>query len=117
MLREIQDVRQNPGEPRRRWFSDNDLDLYVWLGEDGGIVQFQLCYDKGRDEQALTWRPDTGLTRHAVDDGEGGIYRMKSTPVLTGAELPETVNVRRTFIDAGQKLEHDLYQFILDRLP
>ena len=116
MLHEIQDVRQNPGEPRRRWFSDPDLDLYVWIGEDGDIVQFQLCYDKGHDEQALTWRSDTGLSRHAVDDGEGGIYRMKSTPILTGAELSGADGVRRTFIDAGQKLEHDLYQFILDRL-
>lgn len=117
MLTEITDVRQSPDEPRRRWFSDDNLDLYVWYGEDGAIVQFQLCFDKGRREQALTWRQGKDLSQHAVDDGEGGIFRMKSSPLLTHENVTGAAGVRRAFIDAGQKLEHDLYQFVLDRIP
>ena len=41
MLREIQ-ARQLPGEPARRWFSSPDIDLYIWLGEDGAPTGFQL---------------------------------------------------------------------------
>lgn len=116
MLTEITGVKQHPGEPRRRWFSDADLDLYVWYDDDGAVARFQLCFDKGRNEQALTWQREHGLAQHAVDDGEGGVYRMKASPVLTGGTVTETAEVRRRFVDAGQKLEHDLYQFVLDRI-
>ena len=44
-LREIVDVRQVPGEPKRRWFSSDDIDLIVWLDDSGAPVSFQLCYD------------------------------------------------------------------------
>ncbi|HET7732100.1 MAG TPA: hypothetical protein VFK48_18905 [Usitatibacter sp.] len=33
-LREIPVARQNPGEPRRRWFTSSGMDLFVWV--DGG---------------------------------------------------------------------------------
>jgi len=117
MLVEITGIEQQNGEPPRRWFSNTKLDLFVWYDESGTPLQFQLCFNKGNNEQALTWHRDAGLSRHAVDDGEGGIYRMKSSPVLTAAQAPEMGSLRRDFIDAGQKLEHDLYEFVLSRIP
>ena len=56
MLAEVEHVRQRAGEPRRRWFASDDLDLIVWLDEADRFVGFQLCYDKGRSERALTGR-------------------------------------------------------------
>jgi len=38
MLREIRDVRQVSGEPMRRWFSDEDFDLIVWLDPEDRII-------------------------------------------------------------------------------
>lgn len=83
LLREVTHVRQVPGEPRRRWFSSDALDLVVWLGDDEAIVGFQLCYDKLRAERALTWWAHGHRLQHmAVDDGEPGGMRHKSSPVL-----------------------------------
>lgn len=80
MLVELADVRQVPGEGTRRWFSDGYFDLIVWYAE-GDALGFQLCYDKGHDERALTWRPPHRYTHNRVDDGEGP-FGSKRTPVL-----------------------------------
>ena len=116
MLREIINIRQVEGEPKRRWFSDTELDLYIWYGDDDTVIQFQICYDKGPKEQALTWREGEGIVHQAVDDGEGGIYRMKSTPVITGASRYDAGRIAGLITRHGGKLEHDLYEFILSRL-
>ncbi len=46
MLRELKQVRQHKGEPRRRWFNDDYFDLIVWFSEKDSISGFQLCCDK-----------------------------------------------------------------------
>lgn len=82
-LREVVRVRQVPGELRRRWFSSDALDLVVWFDDDGVIAGFQLCYDKLHAERALTWHARGHRLQHmAVDDGEPGGMRHKSSPVL-----------------------------------
>jgi hypothetical protein len=89
MLREIADVKQNPGEPRRRWFSDENFDLIVWEPAGGGVAGFQLCYEKGGDQRAATWFPDSGLCNCAVDNGEDRPGKPKSAPILLcGADDP-----------------------------
>lgn len=91
------------------------MDLYVWYeGEE--IVQFQICYDKGMNERAITWRRAGGLSHHFVDDGEGGVFRMKGSPMLTGRAHFNLDHLRALFENAARKLEHDLYSFIMKRL-
>ena len=81
MLREIQ-ARQLPGEPARRWFTSADIDLFVWLAEDGSPTGFQLCYDKQAREHALTWTEAAGYSHMGVDGGESRPGRYKGTPIL-----------------------------------
>ena len=81
MLREILNVSQVPGT-HSRWFASTFLDLIVWYDKDMAITGFQLCYDKGREEKALTWRRDSGYSHNKIDDGEGRAYRQKMTPIL-----------------------------------
>src|SRR5690606_34560979 len=95
---------------------DPAMDLYVWYDGTGAIQQFQLCYDKGPEEKALTWRRDGGLEHHRVDDGEGGVLRMKSSAMLTEDAGPAATAVQAAFAEAGRKLEHDLYEFIMNIL-
>lgn len=80
MLIEIPDVRQVRGEGLRRWFCDSFFDLIVWYA-NGEVTGFQLCYDKGHNERALTWHRPRCYTHARVDDGEGH-FGTKETPVL-----------------------------------
>ena len=116
MLQEIQNIKQIEGEPRRRWFTDPMLDIYVWYDDDDNVIQFQLCYDKGPGEQALTWREGEGKVHHGVDDGESGVYRMKSTPVIVADTDYDPGKIITLVKKYGGKLEHDLYEFILSAL-
>lgn len=70
MLRELVNVSQVAGEPKRRWFFCHELDLVVWEADDGGILGFQLAYDKHRSEHSLSWHRDRGFAHYVVDDGE-----------------------------------------------
>ena len=53
VMKELRSSRK-PGEPERRWFHGDQLDLIVWLTEEGEIMGFQLCYDRRGKERALT---------------------------------------------------------------
>src|SRR5712671_7091134 len=82
-LVEIIHVRQVPGDPRRRWFSSDDMDLIVWYDDSDALIGFQLCYDKLRSERALRWEPEVGYRHTAIDNGESNISpRYKATPIL-----------------------------------
>jgi hypothetical protein len=81
-LVEFGNLSQRAGEPRRRWFESDDEDLIVWFSGDGAIVGFQLCYDRRREERALTWHAEEGYSHMRVDDGEAIGQVRKSSPVL-----------------------------------
>ena len=66
MLREIQHVRQERKKDRRRWFTDDHWDLYVWIRKDGSYSGFQLCYGKPDSEHALTWMDGSDPTHAPV---------------------------------------------------
>jgi hypothetical protein len=42
MLREITELRSQPGRRRKRWFSDDAMDLFTWCDAEGRIEAFQL---------------------------------------------------------------------------
>lgn len=90
MLREIISTRQNPDEPRKRWFSSASMDLVAWFDDDDVMVAFQLCYDKPHAERALVWsRRDARLEHLVVDDGESTPGKHKASPLLIeGKHLP-----------------------------
>jgi hypothetical protein len=70
MLKEVRDVRQVPGDARRRVFFAEGLDLTVWFDRDGAVMGFELCYDKGKNERAVRWKSGQGFVHQKVDDGE-----------------------------------------------
>ena len=116
-MQEVHPTRQVPGEAHRRWFSSGDLDLIVWCDHHGAPVAFQLCYDKGRSERALTWEPTTGLVHSAVDDGEFEIgMRYKATPVLAPDGPLDVPRVAARFAAASTDLPTDIAAFVRDRL-
>jgi hypothetical protein len=115
MLKEIEKVEQLDGEPRRRWFSSTSLDLFLWYDDDN-IVQFQICYDKGPEEKALTWHHEKGLMHHQVDDGENRSFRMKGTPILVNTSDFDSAEIIAKFEQLAGDIEYHIVNFILSQL-
>src|SRR6185295_173318 len=90
MLKEVPIVSQQPDQPRRRWFTDDYFDLYVWFNEEDDPIGFQLCYDRERHERAVTWSADAGFSHDRIDHA-GPDWTMQ-TPILTATEdlLPDS---------------------------
>lgn len=116
VLAEIRNVRQIPGEGRRRWFRDDDMDLIIWYDDSGILTGFQLCYDKQEHEKALTWRKATGYEHHGVDSGEGVWRGTKGTPVLTADGAFEQPRVLNLFDAHSERLDPRLRAYIRKRL-
>jgi len=116
MLREMTSVRQIPDEPRRRWFSDEHFDLVIWIGENGNILGFQLCYDRTHAERALTWRMESGFSHNAVDTGENRPGRYKSTPILVADGSFDAETVAAKFQGHSGVLDSKIADFIYYKL-
>lgn len=118
VLREIRNVRQEPTAPgSRRWFDDDILpfELIVWYAEGGAIEGFQICYDLGQGERALTWRPAAGFAHRGVDSGSTGPFANR-TPILVADGAVPWAEVSARFDQCGRSLEPPLREFVRDRL-
>ncbi len=115
MLYEIQKVKQIEGQNFRRWFTDEYFDLFVWYDEDNSVSSFQLTYDKGHKERAVTWTPKGGMTHTGVDDGEDNPI-ASMTPLLKSDGIFDNQTVAEAFKVAGRKLDPRLAAFIYEKL-
>lgn len=117
MLREISATRQNPDEPRKRWFSSASMDLVTWFDDDEVLVAFQLCYDKSHSERAVIWRRSgTRLEHLAVDDGESTPGKHKASPILTAGQRLSLQRVREKLLLEASELPPVILADVLARL-
>jgi hypothetical protein len=87
-----------------------------WLDAKGLPYGFQLCYDKGAEEHAVTWKQGVGVTHNRVDDGERTGERRRLTPVLVpDGVLPAEALVAR-FRQVSRDLDPDISELVLDEL-
>ena len=112
LLTELRDVRQIPGELRRRGFASAELDLIVWYGDDGAPEAFQLCYDKRRAEHALTSTPERGFTHTAVEAGDGVGLGYKRAPVLVPNGAVDVAGIAERFTASCAALPADVVAFV-----
>jgi hypothetical protein len=110
-LQEVLAVRQVAGEGRRRWFTSEVADLFVWYDGKGDLAGFQFCYDKPMAEHALTWRKDSGFTHQRVDPGDwtGG---MKGTSVLAASSRWAATTLLARFRRVSDALPEDVRQLV-----
>jgi len=113
---EIRNVSQAAGEPRRRWFVSDAFDLVVWWDASGPPSGFQLCYDQGGSERALTWQPDCGFTHKAVDDGERGRGKYKAIPILLEDRPFDANPVAARFVAESAELPSEVADFVIKKL-
>lgn len=86
-FRELADVRQHVGEPKRRWFVGPGMDLIVWFDEWDRPFKFQLCYEVWLSEYALTWEAGRGFNHARIDSGEH-TAGIRGTPILCDDKTP-----------------------------
>lgn len=86
MLREIQGIAYEPGI-YRRWFHNDDFDVFLWQTPLGLVIGFQVCYSIGVNERALVWRQRAGL----FHDGANGSAIASPVPALDLARFEEAV--------------------------
>lgn len=110
MLKEVK-ATERPEEPNRRWFVDEFFELIVWLDEVSDVTSFQLCYDRGRRERALTWTKEKGLRHAFVDDGERSALRNQAPLYRAGGEFDKK-DVLRRFQRASRLLPKTITEFV-----
>ena len=116
MLSEIANPRQIPGEGPRRWFTDDYFDLIVWYNSNSPTIGgFQLCYDKEREERALSWRRDVGYDHKRIDDGEVS-GRMKMTPVLIPDGTFDYKVIAERFRRESETIDPEIRDLVYERL-
>lgn len=115
MLREAKNVRQNPGEPRRRWFEDEFFDLIVWFEPGEEIWGFQLCYDREHKPRALTWTRQYGYRHDGIDTGEYVWGSSLNSPVLVADGVFDTVTIPDKLEKAAAELPHAVASFVLEK--
>ena len=115
MLREIRPVKQHKNEFFRRWFEDDFFDLIVWYDERRKFSGFQLCYQKARDEHALTWLEGKGYDHHRIDSGERSVWETKS-PVLAAALGFPREQIIENFIERSSGLEREVVEYVVQKI-
>ena len=116
MLREFIHVKQELRNGRRRWFESDGFDLIVWHDATDRVEGFQLCYDFGRGEHALTWRPGVGFAHSAVDSGDirGGGHKL--TPILVPVGAVPWSEIATRFAERSASLDSELRDWVAGRL-
>ena len=116
MLQEIRNPRQIKDELPRRWFSDDKMDLIVWIDETKEIAGFQLTYDKPHSEHALTWKSNGVFRHNRVDDGEGRPGKYKGTPLLIPDGMFDANIIANKFIGNSGDIDQQISQFVYEKL-
>jgi hypothetical protein len=115
MLREILYVKQERKKDRRRWFTDEYWDLYVWIRKDGTLSGFQLCYGKTGFQRALTWMEGGEPTHTGVrEDDRPGQRDMAAILVADGTL--DVHGVSRKFQEDSREIDPDIRRYVSSRL-
>lgn len=116
MLKEYTQVAQSRGVAgKRRWFSDDELDLIVWYDDIDAVVGFQLCYDRQGKERAFTWDEQYGLRHALIDGGEQSPLR-NDTPILVGGGVPDAAGALKCFRERSAGVDPDIVALVSLRL-
>ena len=115
MLHEISDVRQVEDDDFRRWFMDEFFDLIVWYDKQNKITGFQLCYDKVRNEHALTWRSGRGFIHTRIDDGERP-GSSKMSPILVADGAFDKMSIAERFKRESGQIDPEIAALVFEKV-
>lgn len=113
MLREVKSGQA--AKPGRRWFADDYFELIVWFDDQEALEGFQLCYDRGRQERAVTWTRVDGLRHVTVDQGESSPFKNQTPLLHEGGAFDKDAIVSR-FQCASGLLPRAIAEFVEQRI-
>ncbi len=117
MFREQENVSQHEGEPRRRWFNSEAMDLIVWVDEENAPTGFQLSYEASSTEKKiLTWLSGSGYTHEGLDEGEDRPFRYKMTPIAVPDGVLDQDEVLERFLAESKEIGNDIREFVAQKL-
>lgn len=116
MLNEILAKQQSTLNTKKRWFSCQDMDLFIWF-DKGTPIRFLLSYDKQTTEHAIRWTQDIGFQHFQVDDGESTPGRYKQSPLLLRLRNEfDAFSVARHFLANSYQMDTHISDFIYAHL-
>lgn len=116
-LAEVSNVVQWPGEPRRRWFAAETIDLLLWVDEQDAPVGFQLGWRDGGISHAVTACEGVPLSHALVDEGSRGGAGFAQSPILLGVVDDYDLSlIQPRFAVASRALPVELRDYVLRHL-
>ena len=116
-LAEVSKVVQRPGEPARRWFQSETLDVQLWLDDSGAPIGFQLAWRDGSLGRAITAHAGQPLLHEQVDEGGRGGKGVARSALLHAVERDfDLALILPRFAAASAAMPEALRRFVLDRL-
>ena len=115
MLREIKPVKQHEDNLFRRWFEDEFFDLIVWYDQRQEIFGFQLCYQKSRNEHALTWLEDSGYAHHKIDTGEQSVWETKAPVLIADGVFPRQ-QIIESLLERSNAIDPTVVQYVVQKI-
>ena len=118
MLQEIASTHRINHRKPKRWFTDADMDLFIWF-KNNRPVCFQFSYNKRQREHSISWHVESGFSHSLVRPDN----RQNKYKVLTSAS-PEcecqcsfdAMTIARQFLQASDGIQTSLADFIFARL-
>jgi len=106
VLREISFVKQERRADRKRWFTDDDWDVYVWNRADGSFSGFQLCYDKTGYQRAFTWMEGQAPAHTAIlEHSNSGGTHDQSSPLLVSDGTADIRGLATSFWQVSRDID------------
>ncbi len=114
MLAEIATTRTHSQGYRRRWYQSDTMDLYTWQTDLGRFVGFQLAYDRGAEQRAITWLRGRGYFHARIDEDSRGL--VATTPFLVPIDGFDVSRVHSEFRQSASELDRDVVLLVSRRL-
>lgn len=116
-LVEIGSVVQRTGEPARRWFTSESLDLLFWMDAAQAPEGFQLTWHDLGNSHAITARQGQLLSHERVDDGSrGGAGAARSATLHKALDDYDLALIQPRFAAASQQLPVLLRDYVMQQL-
>lgn len=110
-MREIVGVNQDVYQQRKRWFTCNEMDLFVWHDDSRKIISFQLCYDKLQNEKALMWTREAKFSHFYVDEGaQPGNH--PASPLFAEHSHFDNRAIVDSFVQHSKQIEQQVVEFV-----